>query len=571
MFAHISGEYMLEDRRLIYIFTEHVKFDKIVRDRHHSLVGSLDMCEKTPRSRTRSNTIDQSYSAKHQPVSRRTERKPSKDLMRSGSGSSSVAMAVGKEKCANMNHIGVDFFDEMVKWWTTIPYSTILSLLDLSGVKNVRTEAVTSILALLEKRESTVPFVQYSIKAELIQNDKFDVAFRCDSIYLLVISEALKMYSQEYFSRVVGDMLSKISVGKKDSNCEESCRKIISSVLSTRVPPMVLHILHTVASLSSNIFLCSPTEGAQMSVVALFFLRCLVPAIINPASVRIASSVVRENKLLLVKIAKEVQSFANSTLSHQTREKHKLWNEQSAGYWQFVEAVKNGVGGDSFTPSPILIMQDRIEESSLNLFNLLVLKCDSVRTSLEGAHLQDFEELLAACRARKIACMQEHASRNIFSTFHDPFHFESIMRWFGHERMYHRFNLVLYYESPSTDMAHTFNWLKQFSSLSDTLLRVDGCIIAVTQNEDGFDNALGELDCDIGFSLVTDPEQEMLQFLSEKAGSTPERVKGGAAVLLDSFAECIFKWIHAEDAPDALMEEGTARTLVELVEAAGEQ
>ena len=441
-----------------------------------------------------------------------------------------------------------DIFDELMNWWVMLPRSLAVKLLKVPTLKNVQEEFLGSTLILMDMNDCAASFLHYCIKVELIQNDKMEVAFRCDSVYLQILSEAMRLYASEYLNlqlTMLLDHIAQSQAAKKKSGdiVMSSAETLITNVLNSQLPKMIIFLLHTASSLMTQTF--AVDGGAQMCVVALFFLRCLVPAIINPASVRIPSSLIGENKLLLVKVAKEVQSFANSTLSPESREKHKLWKKSSAAYWEFCETVEKVSEAELTRIEPMSVPQATILQACSKMLYVFDMYTEDFREGMEGTeYVKEFNEIFADCKAKKQNCSKDLTLKQMYSCYFNPRDFGSVLYWLEMERLAHRFTLILYFKRYTS---YHREWLKSFSPFCESLMRNDAVVFAAIEVEEKKAAKLRE-EWKMGFSIVGDPNQDLRKYLVDRTGYHPDKLKGAAIVLLDPFEKCLFKAALREDA-----------------------
>ena len=555
VFYHVAGEHLLEDKRLFYVFAENSKVDKSIQERHRLLFSLSEEEESCANSGDSSDNSRRSTMVTHRRISKSDESMKSSmseigvradgHISKSSSLGSNEISLVSQMADAYISHT-YDLFGDLLSWWMLLPHSVIVSLLKIPSQKNVAVEVVASALTLMDMHESPAPFLLYNIKRELTQNDSIEVAFRCDTIYLQIVSEAMKLYAATYLGRQISHLLLQISqlTDSKSANLVDICvESFLHSVLSSKIPGMVLFILHQAATVSSKIF-SSKTEGAQMSVVALFFLRCVVPAIINPGTLGLQSPLVSKTQKILLKIAKEIQSFASCTLSPATRNSHRLWTSHSDLYWKFCKLVEHGSEEQAVRVNLLLSSQAEILKSCSKLFYMLDMYHLDVEAELEGEHREQFQAVYYGCKTKKTACAMELVSHDKYSTFFLPRDFKSVTQWFEMERVSHRYTLLLYFKKAAG--VHRL-WLKSFSPFCEQLMYNDACIIAVVDSDEGKAKKLEE-EWLLTYSVIGDEHQELQRFLVSKICLPAERVKSASVALIDTFENCLYKWALPADA-----------------------
>ena len=161
--------------------------------------------------------------------------------------------------------------------------------------------------------------IRHAFEQEVSGAD-LETLFRMDTTFMQLISDAMKLSGRLYLADFVKSLLKKVTkLAHRMGSCdwkkeaaglfEKFGRKILRSTL----PPMMKKILDAGTKACQPLF---PTieDASKRIVIALFFLRFLVPAIVSPARFLVTPPTISANELTILKfVGRGVQSLASSS------------------------------------------------------------------------------------------------------------------------------------------------------------------------------------------------------------------------------------------------------------------
>ena len=180
--------------------------------------------------------------------------------------------------------------------------------------------ALVSPLLTVHVFAGTAPtLIKHAFEKE-VTGSVLETLFRMDTTYMQLISDSMKLSGRLYLADFVKSLLKKVGklahrMGSCDWKKEAAVlfEKFARKILRSTLPSMMRKVLAAGTQACLSLF-PTPEDASRRIVIALFFLRFLVPGIVSPGRFLDNPPVLSANEMTILKyVGRGVQALASST------------------------------------------------------------------------------------------------------------------------------------------------------------------------------------------------------------------------------------------------------------------